>query len=119
MAATPEATLDIIEEDVIEYKQVDGGVQDYNVLNDNEVFEFDKIIEDLSTKSARAGSFSSIGSFGAESSFAVGRGGQRRSAKVSVCSSVSLKTVSEGTPPYISIMSRHDSLATETGTAVI
>ena len=40
-------------------------------------------------------------------------GGRRRSAKVSVCSSVSMRTVSEGTPPYISIMSRNDSLAPE------
>ena len=112
MAAPAEATLEMIEEDAIECKQIDGVVQDY-AIKDNEVFEFDKIIEDVSVTSARAGSIGSIGSFGAESSLSVGRGRRRRSAKVSVCSSVSMRTVSEGTPPYISIMGIQDSLEPE------
>jgi hypothetical protein len=114
MAAPAEATLGIIEEDEIECREIDG--QDKCASKDNEVFEFDKTIEDVSVTCARAGSIGSIGSIGsfwAESSFPLGRGGRRRSAKVSVCSNVSMRTVSEGTPPYISIMSRHDSVAPE------
>ena len=96
MEALAEATLEIIEEDEIECKQVGGVVQDLCAITYNEVFEFDKIktIEDVFVTSARAGSIGSIGSFGAESSFPVGLGGRRRSVKVSVCSSVSMKTVS-------------------------
>ena len=115
MTTFAETTLECIKEDEIECKQLGGSVQDCCAIKDNEVFEFDKIetIADIYVASARAGSICSIGSFGAESSFPVGRGGRRRSAKVSVCSSVSMRTVSEGTPPYISIMSRNDSLAPE------
>ena len=62
--------------------------------------------------SGRTGSSSSIGCSGA-AYIPGGRAGRRRSAKVSVCSNISIRTVSEGTPPYISIMSRKDSVAVE------
>ena len=55
-------------------------------------------------------SSSSIGSCGAEKSAPGGRAGRKKSAKLSVCS---IKTVSEGTPPYISIMGRKNSVVTE------
>ena len=88
-------------------------IVDKNVETNGDVFELDKIHCFEEVASARNGSISSIGSFGAEISFPAGRGGRKRSSKVSVCSSVSIRTMSDGTPPYISIMSRKDSVATE------
>ena len=58
MTTLAETTLECIEEDEIECKQIGGSVQDFCAIKDNEVFDLDKneTIEDASVSSERAGS---------------------------------------------------------------
>ena len=102
----------------ISYKTLDGIEEfemEYMERGEEDIFELDKI-ENVDEVSVFVGpcltssSSSSIGSCGAEKSAPGGRAGRKRSAKLSVCS---IKTVSEGTPPYISIMGRKNSVVTE------